>query len=137
MAFISEDDFKVRITDNRLQQLINSDTTILTDSIDTAIDNVVQCLSHRYDIQTELTKTDDERNKTLIRWIVSIAIYLLYDRAINLQKPKSVEDNYIEATTWLADIEAGKRNVTLTTINQADNTPVTIRKWTSQPKRTL
>ena len=81
MAYISETDLNLYVTEDQLERFkrIDESTGIdyLTKAIEESENYVKRRLNYKYDMDTELAKTGSDRDQTLIRIICVIALYNL------------------------------------------------------------
>lgn len=117
MEYIEEQDINLYITEEQLSRFrrIDESTGIdyVTKAIDEAENYVKRRLNYKYDIDSEFDKTGSDRDDTLIRIIIMIAIYNLtvpfelHDEAGKYyeQYQRAMEDVMkIENGTLLADV---------------------------------
>jgi phage gp36-like protein len=137
MPYVLQSDFLPYIKDSRLQQMLDSDASALDDAIYTAEAVVSDALYSRYDLDAILALTDDDRPKQLVRWIVVISLYYLYERLPDKIVPDRVVKNYDETLEILTEIEDGKKSVNLPLIvmNATTNTLASKFRWGSSPQR--
>lgn len=120
MQFLTKNDITNRVHATILQQITNGDDTQLDPAEADAIGIITDMISGLYDIETELTKTGDERHRSLLQWIVSIAVYNLYAHIPDNEVPERVIKDYDDTLKTLDDIAKGKRPTTLTPVTNDD-----------------
>lgn len=136
MAFIEEADYKVKIREARLMQVIEEDPDLLDVAEETAIQVVRDALHSRYDVAAIFATTAGSRPKQVVRWVMCLAIYYLYERIPDKLTPERVVKNYNDTLTTLNDISDGKLSTELPRLANADSTNPTKFRWGSQPART-
>lgn len=137
--FITDADFLPFIKEQNLTRLIEGDTLTLDDAVATATATVRDSLSSYYDVDAIFGSTGDARPKQVVRWVVVLALYYLYERLPAAMMPQRARDNYQEVGAWLKDIEDGKKPVELPLKAKPDGSgkPVTkFRFGSALPKRT-
>lgn len=146
--FISKDDYKYQIRTYRLDQILEAqdedEELILNTAEGEAIAILRKHLDERYDMNTELAKSADSRNKVLLRYAKVLVIYFIYERIPDDLVPDRVVKNYDEVMKSLEKIEDGGAAIPgLTPItipdpnsDSGESTPQTKRRWGSIAKRT-
>jgi phage gp36-like protein len=129
--FISIDDYKAKITDQRLLLLIGKDTDILDDAEATAIAVITDLLSDRYDMDAVFAAEGDERSKSVVRWVSNLVMYYLHERIADKLVPKRIEDNYKETMSNLQLIAKGELPAVLPRKTNDDETVKTKFRWGS------
>lgn len=92
-------------------------------------------LRGKFNIDTELAKAGTIRNKTLVRMMVHITAYYLYNTVPDDEIPQRIIDNWKKELAAIEKIAAGKLNTTLDTLTSETGQPVTVFRWGSNPKR--
>ena len=121
-TFISADDYKPFIKDRNLQQMLDGESIALDQAEDTAITTVKDALFQWYNTDAIFSTTGDARPKQVIRWVVCLSLYYLYERLPAAVMPDRIKNNYDEVMRWLLDIEDGKKPVDLPHKQSADGT---------------
>ena len=136
MVFLTQDDFKLKLSTDILNQIIQLNNSILDDGELQAIAMVEDDLSPNFDTEIELAKTGDDRHKNLIRWILNLTLYFVYERIPDDQVPERVVKNYDDTVKELEMIARGKKNTTLerVTDSETNETHTTFRAG-SNPMR--
>ena len=135
MVFLTEQDFKIKLSQDILTQILQSDNSILDDAEQQAIAFVKDHLAGLYDIDAELQKTEQERHPSLIRWLMNLSVYFFYERIPDEQVPPRVVKNYDDTRSELDKIARGKLHTTLLPFISNDK-PKTVFNWNSAKKRT-
>lgn len=145
--FISKDDYKYQIRTYRLDQILEAqdeDEDLMLDSAEgEAIAVLRKHLDNRYDMNTELARSGNDRNKVLLRYAKVLVIYFIYERIPDDLVPDRVVKNYDEVMKSLEKIEDGDADIpglTRITIpdpnsSSGESTTQTKRRWGSIPKR--
>lgn len=111
--FITSADYIPFIKDRNLTMLLDGDTIALDDAESTAITTVRDALFQWYDVDAIFALQGDARPKQVVRWVVCLSLYYLYERLPSTVMPQRTKDNYDEVMKWLLDIEDGKKPVDL------------------------
>lgn len=130
-TFITTDDYKVHIKDQRLAQTIDANNAILTDAEETAIAVIKDALHSRHDVDTIFSSTGEDRPKQVVRWVLSLVLYYIHERLPDRMIPERIVKNYDYTLEVLMDIEDGKKSTTLPSLNKEDGTPITKFRWGS------
>jgi len=101
MQFLTNTDFQGIIGENTLSSLCGVDNTNINESEKLAITEI-DPLRENFDIAAELQKTGSDRNDTLIRILIHITAYYLYNTVDDTDIPARIDENY---TTQLKNIE--------------------------------
>lgn len=136
MAYIEREDYLPKIRDKRLDQLTDTNTTILDNAEDAAIQVVKDALHSRYDVDVIFAKTSTGRDQQVVRWICNIVLYYLYERTPDKLIPEHITANYDETMEFLKALEDGKRSTQLERLTDDDDKPLTKFRWGSEEKRT-
>lgn len=134
MAFINKTDITRYLDLSTIDQLTDSTDSIVDEAIKDAEDRIREKISPRYDMATEFAKTGDDRNRSLMKHCISLAIYNLFQRVYIDVVPEGRVVAYEEAESWLNDVYMGKINVELTTVDEENEKGWPLR-WGSQPKK--
>jgi len=143
-GYISKDDYKYQIREERLNQILESideDEELMLDSAEgEALAIVRDHLGKRYDMNVELNKTGDARNKVVLRWAKVLVLYFIYERIPDEMVPERIVSNYEDVIELLCKVEDGDKDVDglipITITDSSGNaTPFTQRRWGSVPKR--
>lgn len=140
MAFITAEDYKTAIKDTNLSRMIETDESVRQDAEATAIATIRDSLFSRYNTEAIFGATGDERAKQVVRWVIVLSLYYLYERLPQSMMPDRIKNNYDQVLGWLVDIEDGKKTVDLPRRTQADadgtQKPITkFRHGSSLPPR--
>lgn len=136
MAFIEEADYKLKIREARLMQVIEEDPDLLDTAEETAIQVVRDALHSRYDVAAIFATTGSGRPKQVVRWVMCLALYYLYERIPDKLVPERVVKNYDDTLATLNDISDGKLSTELPRLVGADGANPTKFRWGSMTART-
>ena len=107
MAFLIKAELKT-VSDLAVVDIItNLDDTIITEIIAESISVMKGLLSRNYNAELIFSKTSDERDLTVLKYLKAIVIYeiyLRYTREIN----EAAAKRYEEAMLWLEQLNTGK-----------------------------
>lgn len=93
LQFLEENDFKGTLSTSVLDTLKGTNSENLEKAEQLAISEL-SCLYATYDIDGELAKTGTARNKELIRILVSITAYYLYNTVVDDEIPDRIKENF-------------------------------------------
>jgi hypothetical protein len=110
MAFLTPGDYEVPIRTNRLTQIIDSTPIILDEAEGTALQIVRDALHSRYDVDAIFATTGTDRPAQVVRWMVTLVLYFLYERIPDNIMPERIKNNYEITLEYLKDLEDGKRD---------------------------
>ncbi len=135
-TFIGIADWEEWVDKTIIDQITSNDDSKLGKHENMAIQMVRDAASGKYDMDTELGKTGDSRNETLIRYVMSGAVYFLYNSVNDLQVPDRVLQNYEDVRDELKLISSGKMNVEFDRLEDPDNDgDITNFKYGSEDRR--
>ena len=112
-TFLNYDDYKTRVTP-RILDLLTGDTDQLIDVAEgEAAQTITDRLGERFDLTVEFAKTGSARNRSLMRWAITIAIYIIYARVPDEQIPERVIKDYNDTIRELELLQQGKLGCSL------------------------
>lgn len=136
MAYIKDGDYPAYIRSEKLNQILSPDNPTAREEAElTAIQIVRDALHTRYDTDAIFAKVDAARDKQVVRWVICITLYFLYERIPDLMVPDRVVKNYDDVMATLLSIEDGKASVQLPRLLNEDDRPKTKFRWGSQTQR--
>lgn len=112
MQFLTDDDLKGIIGAATLATLEG----IASENLDTAEELAISELDplrENYDIDGELAKTGTVRNSMLVRMLVHITVYYLFNTVEDVDIPERVDKNYQNQLKAIEKIASGKLATTL------------------------
>jgi len=137
MTFAALQDFYFKVSQNILDQITEAQNTLVDDAEAQAIALIKDALDQKYDMQTEFAKTGTDRNLNLLRWVLNLSVYFLYQRVPDDQVPERVVKDYDDTRDEIKLIEQGKRNTAFARYIITDTNIVkTNFRWGSESKRT-
>lgn len=136
MVFLTATDFNMKVSSDILNQITQTDNTILDDAEKQAIGIINDNLSSNFDIDTEIAKTDNERHDNLLRWMLNLTLYFIYERVPDDQVPERVVKNFDDTITEIEMIARGKKNTTLARVIDEETSEIrTTFRYGSNAKR--
>lgn len=123
--YITKADYLHKIRLPRLEMMIEEDNSILDDAEETAVAVVKDALHAHYDNEAIFTKTGDDRDKQVVRWVMNLAVYYIYERIPDKLVPERVVKNYDDTILTLMEIADRKKSVDLPKITNADGVTAT------------
>lgn len=135
--WITINDYKHKIRDEQLNQIIDEDESVLDGAEKKAIAAVFDAIHEYYDVDTIEATSGTDRPDSVIGWCQDLVMYYLYERVPDDYVPERVVKNYDDTIAILDDIASGKRSVRLTRKTEEDGTKSSKFRWGSnQPART-
>lgn len=124
MQFLTETDFNGIIGANTLNSLRGGDDVNLATAEELAITEL-DPLQAKFNISAELAKTGSNRNGLMIRLMIHITAYYLFNTVDDNDIPERITENYNTQIKNIAKIAAGQMECTLTPILNEDASPKT------------
>ena len=134
MAFISKSDIENYLEAGTIDQITDSNDSIVDNAILDAEDRIREKISPRYNLDTEFAKTGVSRHRSLMKHCISLSIFFLFQRLYIDVLPEGRELAYDQAEAWLDGVYSGKLNVDLATNDEEAEQGWPIR-WGSQKKK--
>ncbi len=134
-TYITADDYLPRIQDAKLQQIIQQDTTILDEAEQSAIVIVKDALHTRYDVDAIFALTGSNRHRQVVRWVITLALYFLYERVPDRVTPPRIIKNYDDTLAYLLEIEDAKKSVDLPRLVDEDDVALSKFRWGSETRQ--
>ena len=132
--YLTTDDFNKSIYPEIRNAISRGDATYVEHQINIALSIIRAKLSIKYDMDTEFSKTGNDRNHLLLSIAKNIAIYNLYDTQETI--PEHRVKRYDDAMDFLKDIVNGKAVlVGLALVPQEDTSVKGNMAFGSEPKR--
>lgn len=107
MAFINKVDYGTAIENNILDDITESDDSLISVANNAAIEMMKGYLSSRFDVAAIFSKTGDDRNPVVLMYAIDIALYDLHRRINPRKVPVHRSERYKSAKEWLIDISSG------------------------------
>jgi len=134
MAFLAKADVQRYLDTRVIDQLTDTDDTIVADAIADAEDRVREKISPRFDLDIEFAKTGPLRNRSLLKCCISLSIYYLYERLNTQVLPEAKVTAFEIAEHWLNEVYEGKLSVNLAKVDETNKTGWPMR-WGSYLKK--
>ena len=134
MAFIDKTDITRYLDESTLDQLTDNTDSLVDEAILDAEDRVREIIQARYDIDAEFAKTTTNRNRSLLKHTINIAIYYLFQRLYTNVLPEGRIEAFEEAETWCKDVYSGKLMVNLDKNDEPNEQGWPLR-WGSNTKK--
>lgn len=134
MDFLQQSDYNSFINPQLLNMLLEGDSDKLEDAEDMASGYINSNLSARYNLTTEFSRSAGGRNKTLVRWMLSLSVYYLHNTVADTDIPERVAKNYDDVRKEIEAVASGKMATDLLPLQQ-DGKVKTRFRWGSSPKR--
>jgi phage gp36-like protein len=135
MAFLTQEDYKRKIKDHRLQMILDGEVNLLSDISEDAESTVADYLNALYDVEAIFGKLGAERDRNVLRWTLNIATYFLYDLVEDVMMPERVEKDYDDTLRHLTNIADAKISAILPRRQTDEGKPVTKFRWGSGQAR--
>lgn len=110
MAFLVHDDFKPAIKLSLLDQLVESDTAVITEIVAASVEEMKSYLKTRFNVSSIFAATGDARNKLVLMYCRDIALYHIYSRYTLNVMPAIKDQRYKEAIKWMENVRDEKIN---------------------------
>ena len=118
MDFLQQSDYNSFINPQLLNMLLEGDSDKLEDAEDMASGYINSNLSARYNLTTEFSRSGGGRNKTLVRWMLSLSVYYLHNTVADTDIPERVAKNYDDVRKEIEAVASGKWQPTCSRSNR-------------------
>ncbi len=136
MIFLTINDFTLKVSEEIRNQITDSNDAILDDAELSAMAIIQDAFYQKYDLDIEFAKTDTDRHQNLMRWMLNLCLYFIYERIPDNEVPERIVKNYNDTVEEIKLIEQGKRNTSLEKLIKEDNQrKETNFRWGSNPKK--
>lgn len=136
LQFLTEADFKGVLGATVLLGLKGTNSENLIDSESLAISEL-DPLQGKFDITNMLATSGTSRHKVLVRILVNITAYYLYNTVPDDEIPQRIVDNWKKELQLIKDLAAGKASSTLVVLTDDDTGEAVLTfRWGSNKKRT-
>ncbi|MCD8269870.1 MAG: DUF1320 domain-containing protein [Parabacteroides sp.] len=135
MKFLQQEDCLTFISENSLNKRLRDNTDKLGDCENAAFGHIYDKLSQRYNISQEVQRQGSNRNPSLVRWMVILAVYYLYQSGPDDEIPEHVRQNYKDVLKEIEKVGSGRQNTTLTPVLNNTGKPKTVFAGASRPRR--
>jgi phage gp36-like protein len=135
-TFIIYNDYQTRLS-TRILDLLTNDTDYLLDNAENeAKAMITDRLGDRYDLTAEFGKSGSERNNSLIRFAITIAIYVIYSRIPDEQVPERVVKDYDDTVREMELLQKGKLGCSLTRLTDSEGETISRFRMGNNTPRT-
>lgn len=137
MMYLEMADFDPIMNDEFIGGLVDGNTAILDTAELQTMSMVENYLSELYDMATEWSYQGVARNNYLVRLMVSLIRYDLYQRLPKggFGVPQDVAAGRTEAVNWLMAVSQGNISAKLPTKTGPEGEVKTVTRWGSEPKK--
>ena len=112
-SFLTPDDYNTMMPMRRREQASDSNSVVLDSVEKIAIQTVRDALCAKYDVDFVFAQRGANRPAQVLRWVIVISVYQLYERIPDQQVPERITAAYDNVLETLRDIEDGKKNLEL------------------------
>ena len=134
LKFLTEADFKGILGASVLAGLKGVDLVNLIESELRSISEL-DPLRAKYAVDIMLSKVGAERHPVMIRMLVHITAYYLYNTVPDDEIPQRIVDNWKKELLFIKELASGKASSTLDALIDEDGEKVTTFRWGSNKKR--
>tara|TARA_R110002020_G_scaffold3468_3_gene15426 strand:- start:5457 stop:5876 length:420 start_codon:yes stop_codon:yes gene_type:complete len=134
MAFLFKADLVRYIDEVQINQLTDSNDTIVSEAIADAEERINEMIGQRVDTATEFAKVGAARQRSLLKHAINLSIFYLFERLYTDVLPEGRVNGKEMAEAWLEDIAKGNILVNLTKVDETKQKGWPIR-WGSQTKK--
>lgn len=135
MIYLEQTDFAPVMRDEFLNAIIDSDPAVLNEAELQTMALVESWLGTLYDMAAIWATNGNDRNRYLVKLMVSLIRYDIYQRLPkNRNISNDVQAGKDEAMDWLKRVSAGEITAQLPA-KQVDQKPVTNTRWGSEPRK--
>jgi phage gp36-like protein len=134
-TFLTKDDYKGWLSTDLLDQITGGDDTALDNPELMAEQRIKDATLAKYNTDAEFAKSGSSRNRTLLRWMLSIACYFIYHDIADDDIPARVIKDYDDCVAELEKVAAGKLSVDFDRLTETDGTTTTLFKYGSDTAR--
>lgn len=136
MDFIKKEDYETRVQVSIIDQITGENDTLLDDAEKDAGALITDRLSDKYDVQAELAHSGEDRDRSLMRWMISLSLYYIYARVPDEEIPERIIKDYDDTLKELDKIAAGRYGCSLQRVKTADGETKTSIRLGSNSQRT-
>lgn len=134
MVFLTDNDFSGIIDAGTLGQLRGANDVNLSTAEKLAISEL-DPLRNNFDVDGELAKSGDARNDMLVRVVVHITTYYLYNTVQDVDIPERIDTNYSNQLKTIEKVATGRMSSTLDPVLNADSKPKSNYRFGSDTPR--
>lgn len=118
--WLEEKDFQKQIKADILDRIVQNDTSIILDAERASIVELQGMLRIKYDVAAIFSQSGTNRNALVVMLLVDILLYHVHSRLNANQIPDIRKERYDNAIATLKDLGAGKMDIGLPLIINAD-----------------
>ncbi len=118
--WLEEKDFQKQIKADILDRIVQNDTSIILDAERAAIVELQGMLRIKYDVAAIFSQAGTQRNALVVMLLVDILLYHVHSRLNANQIPDIRKERYDNAIATLKDLGAGKMDIGLPLIINAE-----------------
>ena len=134
MQFLTQSDFTSYMNEGLLNKVIMGNTARLSEAERMARGFIESNLGALYNLVAEFGRAGESRNLTLVRWMLCLSTYHVYNLVPDQEIPERVDKNYNDARDEIMRIAAGKGASDLTPL-VVNGQRKTIFRWNASPRR--
>ena len=128
-SFLAKTDYKGWLSTSLIDQITGGDDTALDGPELIAQQRIIDACAAKYNMDAEFAKTSTARNRTLIRWMLSISCYFIYHDISDDDIPARVIKDYDDCIAELDKIAQGKLSVDMDRVLETDGTTTNMFKF--------
>lgn len=136
VVFLQPADYLTFISESALRKVCRENDGKLREVENLAYGYIFEKLSVRYEISKEIICTGENRNPALLRWMIILSVYYLYQSVADDDIPERVRINYEDVIKEIDRVSSGRDNSTLTKVVDRQGKAKTTFRWASNPRRT-
>ena len=118
MAFLFKADLVRYIDEVQINQLTDSNDTIVSEAIADAEERINEMIGQRVDTATEFAKVGAARQRSLLKHAINLSIFYLFERLYTDVLPEGRVNGKEMAEAWLEDIAKGNILVNLAKVDE-------------------
>ncbi len=114
--FLTKEELKTAGVPEVIAKVTNGDDSIITEVIEETIDEMKGYIAVNYNAEAVFNAIDNDRNKTVLKYLKKIVVYELYKRKSNLLDDDTIS-SWEDAMNWLEKIAKGLIDASLPSKN--------------------
>lgn len=118
---VTKTDILNYIDDADLEQITGGDDSIIEFCTRQAETTAREYLQNRFDIDFEFSQTGTDRNESLLKHIIAIALFFMFERLNTNVLPEARASAYDRAVNWLKDTRDQKIQSNLKELTAPEN----------------
>lgn len=135
MAFLTDNDFAGIIATSTFATLKGTGGANLAKAEELA-KSELDPLRSKFDITAELAKSGATRHTVIVRMMLNITAYYLYNTVVDVEIPERIATNFDNEKKFIEKLAAGKASSTIAVLkDEVTGEDVTIVSWNSNRKR--